>query len=428
MNSASPEVVVDRAAEAYERFLNPRLANLLKFMGFGTVSHSTDGMALRDIEGNEWLDFLGGLGTFSLGHRHPRVMAAVRDQLERMPLTLPVFFNQQQADLARLLAEVLPGRLQYSFFCNSGAEAVEGALKLARAATGRIEILSAELSYHGKTMGALSASGRDLYRAPFEPLVPGFRQVPFGDLAAMDAAITEQTAAVILEPIQGEGGVRVPPDDYLPGVRRLCTERGALFIADEVQTGFGRTGKLFAVEHYGVEPDLICLAKALGGGVMPLGAFCGTPEVWEPFREKPWLHTSTFGSPGGNPMACAAGLAAIRAVQEEDLSARAAEMGDYFLERLHSLRAEFPEVLKEVRGKGLLIGVEFFNEDVAGLTIANVARHRIVVAYYLSNPCVFRFEPPLIVTRAQVDRVLNAFRESLRETLVLLEGVTADED
>lgn len=417
------EGLLETVTEKYQRYLSPGLPNLLKFMGFGTISESTDGMYLRDVEGNEWLDFLGGLGVFSLGHRHPAVVAAVREQLDKQPLTIPIFFNQLQADLAELLAEVLPGRLQYSFFCSSGTEAVEGALKLARVCTGRTEVISAERSYHGKTLGSLSASGRELYKTPFEPLVPDFRQVPFGDLAAMDAAISERTAAVILEPIQGEGGVVVPPADYLLGVRHLCTQRGALLIADEVQTGFGRTGKMFAVEHYGVEPDMMCLAKALGGGVMPLGAFCGTPEVWEPFRARPWLHTSTFGSPGGNPLACAAGIAAIRVYREERLPERAAELGDYFLDRLHELQAEFPTAIREVRGKGLLLGLEFVDEDVAGLTIAAVARRRLVVAYYLSNPCVFRFEPPLIVTREQIDRAVTAFRESLEETLALVEGV-----
>jgi putrescine aminotransferase len=417
------EAFIEETAEKYRRYLNPSLSNLLKFMGFGTVPELARGVTLTDVAGEEWLDFLGGLGVFSLGHSHPRVIAAVREQLEKLPLTIPIFLNRRQADLAELLAEVLPGRLQYTFFCSSGTEAVEGALKLARVYTGRSEVISAERAFHGKTMGSLSASGRDVYKKPFEPLLAGFHQVPFGDAAAMERAISERTAAVILEPIQGEGGVMVPPDDYLPRVAALCRERGALFIADEVQTGFGRTGKLFAVEHYGVEPDLICLAKALGGGVMPLGAFCGTPEVWAPFGPSPWLHTSTFGSPGGNPLACAAGLAAVQVIREERLPERAAELGEYFLGRLQAVRAEFPTAIREVRGKGLLIGLEFFEEDIAGLTIAGMARRHLIVAYYLSNPRVFRFEPPLIVTRAQIDRAVAGFRESLAEALSMLEGV-----
>jgi putrescine aminotransferase len=417
------EAFVDETAEKYRRYLNPSLSNLLKFMGFGTVPEFARGVTLTDVAGEEWLDFLGGLGVFSLGHSHPKVIAAVREQLEKLPLTIPIFLNRRQADLAELLAEVLPGRLQYTFFCSSGTEAVEGALKLARVYTGRSEVISAERAFHGKTMGSLSASGRDVYKKPFEPLLAGFHQVPFGDAAAMERAINERTAAVILEPIQGEGGVIVPPADYLPRVAALCRDRGALLIADEVQTGFGRTGKMFAVEHYGVEPDLICLAKALGGGVMPLGAFCGTPEVWKPFGPSPWLHTSTFGSPGGNPLACAAGLAAVQVIREERLPERAAELGDYFLGLLQAVRAEFPAAIREVRGKGLLIGLEFFEEDIAGLTIAGMARRHLIVAYYLSNPRVFRFEPPLIVTRAQIDRAVAGFRESLAETLSMLEGL-----
>lgn len=417
------ENYVEATAAIYQEHLNPTLPNLLKFMGYGTVSQSTDGMFLTDVAGNEWIDFLGGLGVFSLGHRHPKVVAAVRDQLERMPLTIPTFFNRQQAELAALLAEILPGRIQYTFFCNSGAEAVEGALKMARAATGRTEIIATENAFHGKTLGALTASGRDLYRTPFEPLLPDVRQVPFGDPAALAAAVSERTAAVILEPVQGEGGVIVPPAGYLRGAREVTRQRGALLIADEVQTGFGRTGRLFACEHEDVEPDLVCLAKALGGGVMPLGAFCGTPEVWEPFRTKPWLHTSTFGSPGGNPMACAAGLAAIRVLQEEGLVERAAELGAGFLEQLASLQSEFPRVIREVRGRGLLVGAEFFDEDIAGLTIACLARRRVIVGYYLSNPRVFRFEPPLIVTADQIRRVVSLFREAVQETLELVEGV-----
>jgi putrescine aminotransferase len=428
-NAEAAEAYVDETAEYYRRYLNPTLPNLLKFMGYGAVAQSAQGMTITDSAGEEWLDFLGGLGVFSLGHRHPRVVAAVREQLEQLPLTVPILFNRQQAELAERLAAITPGEIQYSFFCSSGTEAVEGALKLARVHTGRAEVVSAERAFHGKTLGSLSASGRELYKKPFEPLVPGFRQVPFGDIEALERVVSRETAAVILEPIQGEGGVILPPEDYLPRVREICSARGVLLIADEVQTGLGRTGAMFAVEHYGVQPDILCLAKALGGGVMPLGAFCATPAVWEPFRPSPWLHTSTFGSPGGNPMACAAGIAAVAVTQEERLAERAAEMGSYFLHRLQAVREEFPSAITAVRGRGLLLGLEFGHEDVAGLVIAGMARRHIIVAYYLSNPCVFRFEPPLIVERAQIDRAVSAFRESVAEALTLLEGVTpASED
>jgi putrescine aminotransferase len=423
-NSEVYEAYVEATAELYRRHLNPTMPNLLKFMGYGTVAQSARGMWITDGAGEQWLDFLGGLGVFSLGHSHPRVIAAVREQLERLPLTVPILYNRPQAELAERLAAITPGRIQYSFFCSSGTEAVEGALKLARACTGRQGIVSMERAFHGKTLGSLSASGRELYKKPFEPLVPSFLQVPFGDIQALERAVTESTAAVILEPIQGEGGVILPPDDYLPRVREICSARGSLLIADEVQTGLGRTGRMFAVEHYGVEPDILCLAKALGGGVMPLGAFCATPEVWEPFRQSPWLHTSTFGSPGGNPMACAAGLAALSVVEEERLPERAARLGSYFLDRLEAVQAEFPQTVTAVRGRGLLLGLEFSHEDVAGLVITGMARRRIIVAYYLSNSRVFRFEPPLIVEREQIDQAVAAFREAVAEALALLEGVT----
>ncbi|MBI3910431.1 MAG: aminotransferase class III-fold pyridoxal phosphate-dependent enzyme [Armatimonadetes bacterium] len=423
----STELLIEETVELYKRHLNPTLPNLIRFMGFGTILESGEGAILRDVEGNEWLDFLGGLGVFNVGHRHPRVMAAVRAQLERLPLNVPVFFNRPAAELAAELAAITPGRLQYTFFCTSGTEAVEGALKLARVATGRQEIVSAHRAFHGKTFGSLSASGREIYKEPFQPLLPGFRQVPFGDGDALAEAVSSRTAAVLLEPIQGEGGVILPPDDYLGRAREICDRHGALLILDEVQTGLGRTGRMFAAEHYGVAPDLMCLAKALGGGVMPLGAICGTPEVWEPLGPNPWLHTSTFGSPGGNPLACAAGLAAVRVLQEERLPERAADLGRYLLGQLRAVQAEYPSALREVRGRGLLVGIEFEDEDVAGLTIAGIARRRVIAAYYLSNPRVFRFEPPLVVTRAQIDRAVTAFREALAEALALLAESDAPE-
>ena len=421
------EAYLEETVALYQRYVNPTLHNLLQFMGFSAVGATAAGVILTDAAGEEWLDFIGGLGVFNLGHRHPAVIAAVEEQLARQPLGMPLFFNRQQAELAELLAEITPGDLQYSFFCSSGTEAVEAGIKLARASTGRSEIIVAERAYHGKTMGSLSASGRESYRAPFEPLVPGFVRVPFGDAAALRAAVNEQTAAVLLEPIQGEGGVNVPPEEYLPAAREACDEQGALLILDEVQTGLGRTGTMFAAEQSGVAPDLLCLAKALGGGVMPLGALVGTAEVWQPLAENPWLHTATFGSPGGNPMACAAGLAAIRAIRDENLPARAAELGSKMLADLQAVAAEFPQVIAEVRGKGLLLGVEFQNEDVAGICISGMARRRVIVGYYLSNPGVFRFEPPLIVEPEHIDRAVQAFRESLVETLTLLEGVEAIE-
>jgi putrescine aminotransferase len=405
----SPQFI-DETIDKYRRFINPGLANLMDFVGFHGVEWRGEGAVVYDSAGVDYLDFLGGYGVFSIGHAHPKVVAAVQEQASRMPLSSRVLFNRPMADLAEALAAIAPGDLQFSFFCNSGTEAVEGALKLARLATGRTHIIATDGGFHGKSFGGLSASGREVYRAPFLPLVPEFSHVPFGDAAAVEACITPETAAVIVEPIQGENGVIVPPDDYLPALREVCTRRGVLMILDEVQTGFGRTGAMFGCRHWGVAPDIITLAKALGGGVMPIGCFMGTPDVWKVFEPNPLLHSSTFG---GNEMACTAALATLAVIEEEDLVARAARMGDLLIAGLRAVADQHPDVITEVRGKGLLVGVEFTERDFAALVIAGFAQHRILAAYTLNNPCVIRFEPPLVISEEQIARVLAAFQESI---------------
>lgn len=418
MTDASSPQFVDETIEKYRRYVNPGLATLMDFVGFHAVEASGEGAIVRDTLGEEYLDFLGGYGVFALGHAHPKVVRAVQEQAAKMSLSTRVLFNRPMADLAEKLAEITPGELQYTFFCNSGTEAVEGALKLARLATGKTQIIGTEGGFHGKTYGGLSASGREVYRKPFAPLLPEFVHVPYGNVEAVAAAITDATAAVIVEPIQGENGVIVPPDDYLPGLRKLCTERGVLLILDEVQTGMGRTGKLFGCQHWDVVPDIMTLAKALGGGVMPIGAFTATPKIWEVFTPNPLLHSSTFG---GNELACAAGLAAIEAIQEEGLPERAAELGEELIAGLRCVAEKYPGTITSVRGKGLLIGVEFTERDIAALVIAGFAQQHILAAYTLNNPCVIRFEPPLLVTREQVARVLEAFDTAVSGVMGLLE-------
>jgi putrescine aminotransferase len=246
-------------------------------------------------------------------------------------------------------------------------------------------------------------------------LVPGFVHVPFGDADAAAREMDEDTAGIIVEPIQGEGGIFLPPDDYLPKLRQLCNERAALLIVDEVQTGLGRTGSMFAVQHWGVQPDIITLAKALGGGVVPSGAFSATPQIWEKaFGDNPLIHTSTFG---GNPLACAAGIATLQVLQEENLPARAAERGEQLLNGLSALQQQYPDVVTQVRGKGLMVGVEFGNEDVAKLVIGGMTRRGVIAAYTLNNPRVIRFEPPLIVSAEQIDTAVSVFAESVDESV-----------
>ena len=411
---------MDEVFTLFERHINPGLAGLLRFTGLDRVEDRAEGVYVWDKSGKRYLDFLGLYGTLNLGHRHPRVVEAVKRQLDRMPMSVRVLVPEPTARLAERLAEVTPGELSMVFFGNSGAEAVEAAIKLARIHTGKPGIVTTEGGFHGKTMGALSLTPRPAYQDPVRPLVPGVKVVPYGDAEAVAAAIDDATAAVIVEPIQGEGGIRIPPEGYLRELRRITAERGVLLIVDEVQTGLGRTGRFWGVDWEGIAPDLLTSAKALGGGVMPIGAAVGRPELFAAFRENPLIHSSTFG---GNPLAAAAALAAIEVTLEEDLPARAEAMGARLMKGLEALAADYPHLIEEVRGRGLMIGVEFADADIGALFISELAERGVLTAFGLNNPKVVRLEPPLIVTEAQVDEALEKFAEALRATDRALEGI-----
>jgi putrescine aminotransferase len=397
----------------YRDHISPDLSRLLKFGGPGSLEVQSRGSWIIDHLGREYLDFAGGYGVFSLGHGHPEVIEAVQCQLQLQSLSSRVLLNPQQAYLAKELADIAPGALRYSFFCNSGTEAVEGALKLARLSTGRQRIIACDNSYHGKTMGSLSVTGRLKYREPFEPLIGEVTFVPFGDAAALEQAIDDRTAAFIVEPVQGEGGIHVAPPGYLSNAQEWCRQRGALLIADEVQTGLGRTGKMFAVEHWGVEPDILTLAKALGGGVLAVGAFMGTPEVWKAFKGQPLIHTSTFG---GSPLACVAARTTLKILTRDRLAERAARVGQELLENLNKLQAEYPSLIREVRGRGLMLGVELSREEYAGSLITEMVKHKVIAVYTLNQPRVIRLEPPLTVTAEEVDLAVAALEQSLKST------------
>jgi len=403
--------------DKYARHVNPYLARLMNFAGF-PVEAPAEGCYLFDHDGRRYLDCLGGYGVYSLGHRHPKVIEAVRRQLDEMPMGGKAFFNRVLADLCAKLADIAPSGLDYTFVSNSGTEAVEAALKFVKATTGRAKIVATDGGYHGKTIGALSTTGREKYRKPFEPLMPGPVFVDFADFDAMTRAVDGQTAAVIIEVIQGEGGIHVAPDGYLRHIRSLCDAHGALMIVDEVQTGLGRTGKMFACEWDGVSPDILTLAKCLGGGVMPIGATMGTPVVWEAvFSENPLAHTSTFG---GNPLACAAGLAAIRTIEEEGLVDRANEVGAVLKAGLEEAAGRCPDLVSTVRGRGLMLGVEFTMDDVGELTIAQMLKRGLVAAYTLNNRRVIRFEPPLILSLDEAAWAAETFGDALAETAEVL--------
>lgn len=401
--------IVEECVENFNAYLNrwpePRTVE------GAVVEWQGEGCLIRDIYGREFIDCLGGFGIFALGHRHPKVIAAVKSQMERLALHSQWMLNPTAAEAAHRLAGITPGNLRKTFWCSTGTEAVEGALKLARLYTGKKRYISTINSFHGKTMGSLSVTGRDLFRRPFEPLLAA-TFVPYGDAKALEKAIDERAAAVILEPIQGEGGVRMPPDEYLQVVRRLCTERGVLLILDEVQTGLGRTGAMFGADHSGVVPDIMCLGKALSGGVIPCAAFTSTDEIWRVFHPNPFYHTSTFGA---NPLATTAAAATIEVLQEEKLVERSAEVGRYFLSGLKALQEHFPRLIRDVRGRGLLIGVEIVDAQVGESLAKRMFDRNVLVAYTLNKPEVIRIEPPLIIGKELIDRALATFEEALHE-------------
>ncbi len=422
MNSNSTasdrEDLAELTFSRYEKFINPGLATLTKFMGFEGVEVAAEGCYVTASDGKRYLDCWGGPGVFTMGHCHPQVVQAIQQQAAQQPLGSHILLNPIYAELAERLAEITPGDLQYCFVCNSGAEAVEAALKFARGCTERPKFVAAEGAFHGKTFGALSASGRDVYKQPFEPLLEGFTHVPFGDAKALAEAVDDQTAAVILEPIQCEAGIIIPPEGYLTEARQICNDSGALLIFDEIQTGLGRTGRMFACDWEEVAPDIITLGKALGGGVMPIGAAIATPQVWTIFEDSPIIHSSTFG---GNPLACAAALAALEVLIEENLANKCAQRGEQLLAGIAGAAADYPEMINAVRGKGLLVGVEFTDSDLGGLTITALAQRQILAAFALNDPRVLRFEPPAIISAQQVDQVIQAVGEALAQTAELIE-------
>ncbi len=409
---------VDNYAAYYNRGFISYRKSVTEAGQYAAIEWSGQGAMLRDILGREYIDCLGGYGIFSAGVNHPRIVQAVATQLTRMALNSQELLEPWRGALARLLAEVTPGDLNNSFFINNGTDAIEGAIKLARLYTGRHTFISTLSGFHGKSFGSLSLMGKALFREPFQQGMQDVRFVPFGDAVAMaqEFARAEQVgvriAGVVLEPVQGEAGAIVPPDDYFPAVRELCTRYGALLIADEVQTGMGRTGKLWGVDHWNIVPDILCLGKSLGGGVMPLSAFISTAGIWEVMIPNPIIHSTTFG---GNPLACAAGIAALEVTLGEDLPGQAAAKGAMLLRELETLQGRYPGVLKAVRGKGLLVGMEFHQQETGWKVASGLFKRGVLVAGTYSNARVIRLEPALGIEVGLLEEMLNRLEETVKE-------------
>lgn len=426
--SASEIITLERALEAdydqairwYADAISPADAKDARLFGDTGAFIDAHGAVLTDDRGDEYLDCIAGFGAVNVGHNHPDVLAALA-MVERLPGFMQVWPSPVTPALAMTLLRIAPGNLGRVFLCNSGTEAVEAAIKLVRAGTRRPELLATVGAFHGKTLGALSVSGRTVYREPFEPLIPGCEHVPFGDIDALAAALrTRRFGAFVVEPIQGEAGIVVPPDGYLAAAQQVCRETGTLLVVDEVQTGLGRTGTMFACEREGVEPDILCLAKGLGGGLLPIGACLSTVEVWERAyggKGGSTLHTSTFG---GGTRACAVALKTIEVLVRDRLPERAEGLGIRLRARLEDIARRSP-LIDEVRGRGLLLGIRFatprlgagFARENAGPVAAALLwrEHRIVTINTLNNPTVVRIEPPLMLTDDQADRVGDAIED-----------------
>jgi len=366
---------------------------------------SAKGVYLYDKNGKPYLDLISGIGVSNLGHSHPRIVQAVKDQAEKYMhlMVYGEYVQAPQVKFAEKLASLLPSQLQSTYFVNSGAEAVEGALKLAKRYTGRSEIIAFKNSYHGSTQGALSVMGNEEYKQAYRPLLPGVKFIDFNDQNCLEQ-ITNQTACLIVETLQGEAGVRVPDAEYMQALRRRCTETGSLLVLDEIQVAFGRTGKLFAFEHFGIVPDILLLAKALGGG-MPIGAFVSSNQIMSALSENPILgHITTFG---GHPVCCAAGLTALETLLAENLIEQVAEKEVLFRQLLTH------PAIREVRGKGLLLAAELESFDLNKKVIDRCIENGVIVDWFLHCSNSMRIAPPLVITRQEITHACEIIIEAL---------------
>jgi putrescine aminotransferase len=422
MSSTEKEAFITETVDSYEKYVNRGFLTYRKSVTqagqFAALEWSGEGAMLRDLLGREYIDCLGGYGIFSAGINHPRIIKAVQDQMQRMALNSQELLEPWRAGLARLLAAVTPGDLGCCFFINNGTDAIEGAIKLARLYTKRHTFVSTLGGFHGKSMGSLSLMGKASFREPFASGLQDVRFVPYGDADALERqmsileAVGQLPAGVVIEPVQGEAGGVVPPEGYLQKVREICTRHGTLLIADEIQTGMGRTGKLWGVDHTGVTPDIMCMGKSIGGGVMPLSAFVSTPQIWEVLIPNPIIHSTTFG---GNPIACVAGIAAISVTLEEDLPGQAARKGEYLLKELRALQKKYPQVLTDVHGLGLLIGMEFPTDPIGFKCAAGLFKRGVLVAGTYSKARTIRIEPALGIADSLLKEMLNRLEDTFKE-------------
>lgn len=421
-DSETIKKITNDTLEGFDNYVSPGWLKYRKSVStdVAVLEWHDEGSIDYGLNGEEFIDFLGGFGIYTFGHRNKEILETVQAQLKHQALHSQELLDPLRSYLAKAVSDITPGDLQYSFFTNGGAEAVEMSLKLARIATGGRWYISTVGAFHGKSMGAISVGGKGTYREPYLPMVQQVQHVEYGNAEDMRKtianlqAVGEKVAAIILEPVQGEAGIKLPPKGYLQEVRKIADEFGVALIFDEIQTGMGRTGKIWASEWSGVTPDIMTFGKAFGGGIMPITGIVFTKKMWvQQLIDNPWL----LGSPtfGGNPLACSAALAAIRYMIKYDIPKQAFEKGEYLIPKLKEYAKKYPELIQEVRGIGLMIGIEFNTTDIGYAVSKGLFSRGVMTAGTLVNAKTVRMEPPAIVTYEQIDTVLERFGETLEE-------------
>ena len=431
LTDAQKEAIIKESIANFNENVNPGWLEYRKSVSTDSafVEWEDEGEVFRDVYGTEFIDCLGGFGIYACGHGNPEIKKTVRAQLDRYCLHSQELVDPLRGYLAKILAMITPGDLQYSFFTNGGAEAIEMALKLARLATGGKWYISTVGAFHGKSMGAISMGGKAAYREDYIPMIQQVQHVEYGNAAATEAAVKnlvavgEKVAAIIVEPIQGEGGVIIPPEGYLKELRRIADEYGCCLIFDEIQTGLGRTGTMWRCDHEGVTPDIMTYGKASSGGVVPITGIIARPWTYEKsgvgtgtsgkMFDNPWI----LGSPtfGGNPLACAAFISTIRFMLENDIPGEMAKKGEYYMKGLAKLQEKYPTVLKAIRGAGMLICMEFPEAEVGYEVTKGLFARKVMTAGTLVNAKTVRIEPPATQSYETIDRVLAALDESIAD-------------
>lgn len=408
LGSADPVLLKDQEIfRTYEELISSSYPAYLRKIGLSRTAVKAEGATITDSAGTTYIDCVGGYGLFNIGHNHPRIIQDLIAQLNEKQLLTKPFITENQVRLARMLAEVMPGDLICSFITNSGSEAIDSAIKLSRLCSGKRRIIAAQNSFHGYTFGALSASGIHSFGRFFAPLVPEIVHIPFGDIKALREAVTVDTAAVLLEPIQHEAGIFIPAEDYFPEVRSICDDKGIILILDEVKTGFGKTGWMFACEKFGIVPDILVAGKSMGGGMIPIGSVIARKKLWKKFSLSFPMSASSFA---GNALACRAALSTIEIIQQDNLLEECKNKGFVLLKELRQCVKEYSAFLKDVKGMGLLLGVEATNARNASRLSKSMISQGVIMVTAFGNASALMIEPPIVITFEQILRVTRAFK------------------